>query len=136
MEGPLRSALGALGGVLSGLPDLRLPIKQVSTPSWLLNTYLGAPRAWDCEGRFRFVQHGVASPRSFAGLQAGRGAPGAVPTSEGRPPPQFEQLGPSSHPPPAALAAPRPPADDSLRITRGDGGSVFILVKDSFADTG
>ena len=29
VEGPLRSALGALGGVLSGLPDLRLPIKQV-----------------------------------------------------------------------------------------------------------
>lgn len=41
MEGPLRSALGALGGLLSGLPDLRLPIKQVSPSSWLLNTYLG-----------------------------------------------------------------------------------------------
>lgn len=41
MEGPLRSALGALGGLLSGLPDLRLPIKEVSPSSWLLNTYLG-----------------------------------------------------------------------------------------------
>lgn len=41
VEGPLRSALGALGGLLSGLPDLRLPIKQVSPSSWLLNTYLG-----------------------------------------------------------------------------------------------
>jgi hypothetical protein len=67
VEGPLRSALGALGGMLSGLPDLRLPIKQVSPSSWLLNTYL----------------------------------------------------------------------DNTLRITRGDGGSVFVLVKeDNYADTG
>lgn len=36
MEGPLRSALGALGGVLSGLPDLRLPIKQVRPGTVLL----------------------------------------------------------------------------------------------------
>ena len=36
----------------------------------------------------------------------------------------------------AACLAPCSCADDSLRITRGDGGSVFVLVKDSYTDTG
>lgn len=61
VEGPLRSALGTLGGLLSQVPDLRIPVRNVQASSWLLNTYL----------------------------------------------------------------------DDSLRITRGDGGSVFVLVRDS-----
>ncbi|KAL4458619.1 hypothetical protein ABPG75_013484 [Micractinium tetrahymenae] len=65
VEGPLRSALGTLGGLLSGLPDLRIPLSSTPTASsWLLNTYL----------------------------------------------------------------------DDSLRITRGDGGSVFVLVRDGSSD--
>lgn len=43
VEGPLRSALGTLGGLLSGLPDLRIPLSSTPTASsWLLNTYLGA----------------------------------------------------------------------------------------------
>lgn len=42
VEGPLRSALGTLGGLLSGLPDLRIPLSSTPTASsWLLNTYLG-----------------------------------------------------------------------------------------------
>ncbi|EFN54311.1 hypothetical protein CHLNCDRAFT_11571, partial [Chlorella variabilis] len=60
LQGPLRSALGTLGGLLSQVPDLRIPVRNVQASSWLLNTYL----------------------------------------------------------------------DDSLRITRGDGGSVFVLVRD------
>lgn len=65
VEGPLRSALGTLGGLLSGLPDLRIPLSSTPTASsWLLNTYL----------------------------------------------------------------------DDSLRITRGDGGSVFVLVREGSSD--
>lgn len=46
VEGPLRSALGTLGGLLSGLPDLRIPLSSTPTASsWLLNTYLGEGRS-------------------------------------------------------------------------------------------
>lgn len=41
VEGPLRSALGALSGLLSSVPDLRIPIASgAGASSWLLNTYL------------------------------------------------------------------------------------------------
>lgn len=61
VEGTLRSALGTLSGLLSQVPDLRIPVRSVSASSWLLNTYL----------------------------------------------------------------------DGNLRISRGDGGSVFVLVRDT-----
>lgn len=48
VEGPLRSALGALGGVLSGLPDLRLPIKQVR-PGTVLLGGVGCHPPLDCQ---------------------------------------------------------------------------------------
>jgi hypothetical protein len=41
VEGPVRSALGALSGLLSQVPDLRIPVRSVQASSWLLNTYLG-----------------------------------------------------------------------------------------------
>lgn len=47
MEAPLKSALGALGGLLASLPDLRVPVSSVSPSSWLLNTYLGG---WEAMG--------------------------------------------------------------------------------------
>ena len=61
LDGPLRSAVSQLGGLLAGAPDLKFPISS-SAPntSWLLTTYL----------------------------------------------------------------------DDSLRISRGDGGSIFVLAKE------
>lgn len=40
---PLEQALGALGGLLRGAPDLRLPLAsgpRPAPPTWLLNTYL------------------------------------------------------------------------------------------------
>ena len=52
VEGPLRSALGALGDLLAGVPDLRIPITSPQASSWLLNTYLGQPAcsAVQCSG--------------------------------------------------------------------------------------
>lgn len=47
VEAPLKSALGALGGLLASLPDLRVPVSSVSPSSWLLNTYLGG---WEAMG--------------------------------------------------------------------------------------
>ena len=47
VEGPLRSALGALGDLLAGVPDLRIPISSPQASSWLLNTYLGQPARCD-----------------------------------------------------------------------------------------
>jgi hypothetical protein len=41
VEGPLRTALGTLSGLLSQVPDLRIPVRQVQASSWLLTTYLG-----------------------------------------------------------------------------------------------
>ncbi|KAI3435955.1 hypothetical protein D9Q98_002013 [Chlorella vulgaris] len=63
VEGPLRSAVDSLSGLLRQVPDLRIPVNNVQASSWLLTTYL----------------------------------------------------------------------DDSLRITRGDGGSVFVLVRDAYS---
>lgn len=132
MEGPLRSALGALGGLLSGLPDLRLPIKDVSPSSWLLNTYLGA---WAVEG----AGNGSGALLGMNRLPCHRGFKlRAVQLKM--------QCGgsavfwPRIMQPLTTCCMPHPIldvcADDSLRITRGDGGSVFVLVKDSYADTG
>ena len=53
VEGPLRSALGALGDLLAGVPDLRIPISSPQASSWLLNTYLGQPAR--CDGWLALV---------------------------------------------------------------------------------
>lgn len=64
LEGPLKTAVTTVGGLLSNAPDLKFPIRSPAPSStWLLNTYL----------------------------------------------------------------------DDDLRVSRGDGGSVFVLVKEVLA---
>lgn len=66
LDGPLKAAVGQLGSLLSGAPDLRFPINSPApNASWLLTTYL----------------------------------------------------------------------DDDLRVSRGDGGSIFVLVKEKESES-